>query len=380
MKKILAAFLAAVLFLDVVCIGVLFFTRDTDANKNSEDSVFSRAKILAVGNNITSEEIHKQAKSAGNVKDYDYSFIYENLREKIYSADSAILCQESIISKDHAVAGYPLYNSPEILGEQLLNVGFDVINLANNHILDYGESGLKNTLDFWKSKRAITVGAGEIADKTTPVVQEINGIRLAYIAFTESTNNYSLPENSEYYVNLATSENELFELVSVARQSVEIVIVLAHWGNEYETEVTQSQRLLAQKLGEWGADIIIGTHPHVLQETQTIKNPDGSTTFVAYSLGNFVSSQTKGELMLGGILEFEAVKNKNTGAVSVENIRINGVVTHYGLNTSKIRLYLLSDYTEELANAHGVKRRTKEFSVKYLHNLLSETIDKQYIR
>ncbi len=385
MRRIMSVILAAILFLDVVCLGVLFFTRDTKSqtDKNT-DGIFSRASVLAVGNNLISEEILSQAAARSNTGGYDFTFLYENVSDEIQEADLAVITQESVISPEHSVTGaYPLYNAPTELADAFVKTGFDMINLATNHALDYGEQGLVNTVNCLKTERNLGV-TGAVTDRANaadPVIRRVKGIKLAFVAFTDPDKDKSLPDDSKAFLMISDYEDMIYEAVTAAKQQADFVIVLPHWGNEYGSEVTQAQRTMAKKLGEWGADAVIGTNPHELQEMEYISNTDGSKTLVAYSLGNFASSQEKGELLLGGMLRFEIVKNTQSGEVSLENVSLSGVVTHYGIGTSKVRLYKLSEYTDELAGVHGVDRkRTPDFSVRYLKKLVSDRISGEFLR
>lgn len=381
MKKAMAVFLAAVLFLDFVSLGVLFFTKDRNRNPEDGNKLFSRASVISVGDNLAGAEITDQAKARGGVSGYDYSFVYENLATDISEADIAILNHDSVMSEDHPVSGYPLYNSPVELGSEMSKLGFDIVNMAGNHTLDYGEQGMLNTIESWQNLKITPVGAyAKKANATNAVIRTVNGIRIAFISFTESANSNSLPEDSQAVLMLSTYEDMLYETISNAKSRADVIIAVAHWGNEYENEITSAQSDLAKKLGEWGVDIIIGSHPHVLQPIEYITNSDGSQTLVAYSLGNFVSEATKEESILGGMLYFEIVRNNESGTISIENVSLKGIVTHYGIDMSKIRLYRLSDYTNELADVHGIKDKYKEFSLKYLTGLLSERINKQFLR
>ena len=385
MRRIMSIMLAAILFLDVVCLGVLFFTRDTQPEKKgAADGIFERASILAVGNNLISDQILSQAAARSNTGGYDFTFLYENVADEIEEADLSVITNESVISSEHAVTGtYPLYNAPPELADAFVKAGFGMVNLATNHALDYGEQGLVNTIEYLRQEKNLGV-IGAVTDKEyakTPVIRRVNGIRLAFVAFTDPDRDRALPENSRAFLMISDYEDMIYEAVTSAKQQADFVIVLPHWGTEYGSEVTQAQRTLAKKLGEWGADVVIGTNPHELQEIEYIQNTDGSRTLVAYSLGNFVSSQETGELLLGGMLKFEVVRNTQSGDVSLENVSLSGVVTHYGINTSKVRLYKLSEYTDELADVHGVDRkRTPDFSVKYLKKLLSERISSEFLR
>lgn len=389
MRKVLAVVLASILFLDAVSLGVILLSKAKElpdpaipvTETEPKDDLFARAKVIAVGDNIIHEEIFRQAKARSISGGYDFDFVYENLREKISGADAALITQESAVSQEHGVSAYPLFNAPAEIADELYKLGFTVVNVATNHALDFGEKGLKNTLQLLKEKGLNPIGAYESKEAAGWLnIQDVNGIKIAWLGFTQALNGHSLPEDAEVSLELAEYETHLNEMITLADRKADIVIVCAHWGNEYETQVTESQRSLAQKLGEWGADIIIGSHPHVLQSVEYLDNSDGSKTLVAYSLGNFVSAMTKPELMLGGLLSFDVVKNIDTKEITVENVSVEGVVTHYGLNTSKIRLYALSDYKDELANSHGIKEKSDEFSLRYLNDTMSSAIDRQFLK
>lgn len=389
----MAIFLAVIIALDVVSLGIIFFTRNTsrpdistdatpgaDPVVSSTQELLSRVSFVAVGDNLIHDTVYEQA-AARSSGGYDFSYAYENVASRIKEPDIAILNQETIISTEHNVSSYPMFNSPVEVGEEMLKIGFDVFNIATNHSLDCGEKGLISAINFWKSKNVITTGAYlNEAERSQIAMNEVNGVEIAYLGFTESTNGLSLPDDTEVVLVRASDETLLQEKIMRAKQAADVVVVNAHWGNEYTHEPTQEQRDLAQKLASWGADVIIGTHPHVIQPVEYIENTDGRRTLVAYSLGNFISAQNRGPRMLGGMLNFDIVKNNNTGKIEIENVTFSGVVTHYGYGSSNIRIYMLDDYTEELASKHGVKSKTASFSLQYLKDIMNEVIDKQFLK
>lgn len=389
----MAIFLAVIIVLDVVSLGIIFFTRNTsrpdisadatpgaDPVVSSTQELLSRVSFVAVGDNLIHDTVYEQA-AARSSGGYDFSYAYENVAPYIKEPDVAILNQETIISTEHNVSSYPMFNSPVEVGEEMLKIGFDVFNIATNHSLDCGEKGLISAINYWKSKNVITTGAYlNETERFQIAMNEVNGVKIAYLGFTDSTNGLSLPEDSEVVLVRAADETLLQEKIMRAKKAADVVVVNAHWGNEYTHEPTQSQRDLAQKLASWGADVIIGTHPHVIQPIEYIENADGRRTLVAYSLGNFISAQNRGPRMLGGMLNFEIVKNNNTGKIEIENVVFSGVVTHYGYGSSNIRIYMLDDYTEELASKHGVKSKTASFSLQYLKDIVDEVIDKQFLK
>lgn len=394
MRKKMAIFLAVIIALDVIALGVIFFTRNSSRPDISADAapgadptasttqqeLLSKVSFVAVGDNLIHDTIYEQA-AARSSGGYDFSYAYENVAPLIKAPDVAILNQETIISTDHNVSSYPMFNSPVEVGEEMLKIGFDVFNIATNHSLDCGEKGLISAINYWKSKNVITTGAYLNSEEQQKVaVGEVNGVKIAYLGFTESTNGLSLPKDSEVVLVRASDETLLQQKIMKAREVADFVIVNAHWGNEYTHEPTTEQRELAKKLASWGADVIIGTHPHVIQPVEYIENSDGRRTLVAYSLGNFISAQNRGPRMLGGMINFDIVKNNNTGKVAIENVVFSGVVTHYGYNASNVRIYPLADYTEELASKHGVKSKNPDFSLQYLNNIMNEVIDKQFLK
>lgn len=393
MRKKMAIFLAVIIVLDVISLGIIFFTRNSSRPDISVDAtpgadpvvsttteLLSRVSFVAVGDNLIHDTVYEQA-AARSSSGYDFSYAYEKVAPLIEAPDVAILNQETIISTEHNVSSYPMFNSPVEVGEEMLKIGFDVFNIATNHSLDCGEKGLISAINYWKSKNVITTGAYLNSEEQSKIaMNEVNGVKIAYLGFTESTNGLSLPSDSEVVLVRASDETLLQEKIMRAKQTADVVIVNAHWGNEYTHEPTDAQRELAEKLASWGADVIIGNHPHVIQPVEYIENSDGRRTLVAYSLGNFISAQNRGARMLGGMLNFEIVKNNNTGKIEIENVVFSGVVTHYGYNASNIRIYPLADYTEELASKHGVKSKTSEFSLQYLNDIVNEVIDKQFLK
>ncbi len=392
MRKKMAIFLAVVLVIDVIALGVMFFTRNSpsldisssavpgaDPETTKQEELFSRVSFVAVGDNLIHAPIYNQARSRTS-NGYDFSYAYENFADRIAEPDVAILNQEVVISQEHNVSSYPQFNSPVELGDEMLKIGFDVFNIATNHSIDCGEKGLISAINFWKDRNAITCGAYLNKDDYANIpMHEVNGAKIAYVGFTQSTNGLSLPEDSDVMLIQAKDETLLQTRIMDAKEIADIVIVNAHWGNEYTHEPTQDQRLLAEKLASWGADVIIGTHPHVIQPVEYIENPDGRRTLVAYSLGNFISAQNRGPRMLGGVLNFDIVVNNANRSVAIENVKFSGVVTHYGYNYSNLRIYPLDSYTEELASKHGVISKTSDFSLSYLQDIINSVIDKQFL-
>ena len=169
--------------------------------------------------------------------------------------------------------------------------------------------------------------------------------------------------------------------IEAARELADVVLVSVHWGVENSHTVTDAQRNLAQQLIDWGADIILGTHPHVLQPIEQLTSTDGkSTGYVIYSLGNFISAQSAGDNLIGGVLSITFEKEQLSGVVTISKPVLTPIVTHYETAWQKnLELYPLSEYTQELAQSHGVVRNTPAFSLEYIHQMLESVIGDEYL-
>ena len=157
-----------------------------------------------------------------------------------------------------------------------------MFSLSNNHTYDKGAAGIAATLRFWETmpEDVITTGLwkGE-ADYGRIPIQTVDGVNIAYLSYTEHTN--GIPRNSKMAANIIyTSQQDVMEQqVRAARQEADFVVVGVHWGVEDSHNITQAQRTLAQSLADWGADVIIGTHPHVLQDAEWRTAADGRNVF-----------------------------------------------------------------------------------------------------
>ncbi len=390
MRKKLGIILAVILAFDVVAMGVVLVNRGVEANagvspeqtaaEQTTAPLITKVSFVAVGDNLIHDTVYEQAENRANGEGYDFSYAYSNIADYIAKPDIAILNQETLISTEHQVSSYPCFNSPEEVGEEMMKIGFDVFNIATNHSLDKGESGLISTINYWKQKGQITTGAYlNQADFKIPT-KTVNDITFAFLGFTEQTNGLSLPANSEVVLVHQEDEALLQAKIAEAKKIADCVIVNAHWGEEYTHTPNDMQKNMAQKLADWGVDVVIGTHPHVIQPVEFITSTDGAhQMLVAYSLGNFISAQNRAPRMLGGMLNFNIVKNNSTGKINVEDVRFSGTVTHYGSGCSNIRVYPLSEYTDDLAQSHGVKNKDSDFSLTYLKELLAEVVDAAFL-
>lgn len=314
----------------------------------------SQVTLLAVGDNL----IHIEVVKSGKQKDgtYNYDHLYDNLASVIQEADIAVVNQETILGgDDFAYSGYPSFNSPYEIGEALVRAGFDVITHATNHTMDMGYKAVKNTFDFWSGYPEITVlGINESKkqQETIPIVEK-NGIKLAMLNYTYGLNGYKMPEDKPYLVNLLKKE-QMERDIRKAKELADFVIVFPHWGTEYVYEATAMQKDLTSFYYDLGVDLVIGTHPHVLEPVEWIEKESGHRMLVYYSLGNFMSYQKEAPRMLGGMATVTITKD-GTGTY-ISDAAITPLVTHYenGPADYHYGLFKLAEYTPELAKLHGV--------------------------
>lgn len=314
----------------------------------------TRISFLAAGDNIIHENVFLDARARAEGDDkYNFIDMYEGVADIIKNADISIVNQETPICGDElGVSGYPTFNSPEASGEALIDLGFDIINIANNHVLDKGSKGFKNTLDYWSDKPVTMIGGyyNKAEYEDIRVIEE-QGIKIALISYTYGANGGSIPASSELYLP-RIDEAEIVKMTKKADALADLVFLVIHWGTENSHTVNSQQRSIAKAAAEAGADAIIGAHAHVIQPMEWVKASDGSETLVIYSLGNFISTQYDNSNLVGGIVTFDIVKN-SSGKTSIEDPIYNPIVTHYNKQRLGLQVYLMENYTKELAELHG---------------------------
>ena len=338
----------------------------------------------ATGDNLIHSKIYEQAaaRAVGSAS-YSFDYCYENLVPFYRTFDVNWINQETLCTDELAPSTYPCFSTPGDCARALYRAGFRVFSLANNHTYDKGSGGIAATLRFWDSMPAdtVTTGLWRSDDGEIPV-HTVNGITIAYLSYTEHTNGIPPNDKMEAHVIYTSQTDTIRQQVQRAAQLADFVVVGVHWGVEDSHTITDAQRGLAQQLADWGADVIVGTHPHVLQNAEWRTAADGRKVFVAYSLGNFLSTQSKKDQLIGAILTLRLEKTTAPdGAVtlSVQDPQLHPTVTHYGPGKSDVQAYLYRDYTPELAQAHGVRASYSDFSFDYIRAVAQQYIDPAFL-
>ena len=256
---------------------------------------------------------------------YDFSPFFKNISNYTSKADLTIGNLETTFAgKARGYSGYPTFNSPAELGQAIKDIGVDVLGTANNHCMDKGYSGLSSTLDVLDEMGFSHMGTSRSVDEqNTILVRDVNGINIAFLAFTYGTNGISIPKDKSFCVNLIDRDLIAKQIESAKRLDVDMLCVNMHWGVEYQTSPNSEQKELADFLFKNGVDIIFGSHPHVLQpmEKRTVTLDDGSTKdgFVIYSLGNFISNQSDVNTQDTIILNLQITKSGKDGKISIDS-------------------------------------------------------------
>ena len=255
----------------------------------------SEVKILAMGDMIFHQPIVKNYRSNDT---YDFTPIFANISADINEADLALANFEGSVNSNRKLSGFPLFNFPKETIYSLKNAGFDALSTANNHALDTGLDGIGETISHIKGSGMKNFGTlTEDGDKG--IIIEKNGIKIGLISFTDTLNGMdSLMRGKEYSVN--TFAQDVKSDIQNLKDNSDLVIVYPHWGNEYQLVPNERQIFLKEMLQESGADIILGSHPHVLQRYE-VEDKNNKKYFTIYSMGNALSNQRVEYLKKSGV-------------------------------------------------------------------------------
>lgn len=285
--------------------------------KTVDTEVINKASIVMVGDALIHMGINTSHKTSNG---YDFTGIFKYIKPIVQEYDLAYYNQETVLGGSSlGLSGYPQFNSPQQVGDAFLDAGFNLVSLATNHTLDnYYRTGGKtiaNSVKYWKDHSDKALAAGSYTsqeDRDEVIVKEVNGIKYAFLSYTEQTNGITVPSGKSYLVNVYSKE-KVKKDVEAYKDKVDVIIVAMHWGSEYTHTPTSSEKEKAQYLASLGVNLIIGCHPHVIQPMTYIGD-----TLVVYSLGNFVSSQIGIERLSGLMASANIVKRTYHGKTTIK--------------------------------------------------------------
>lgn len=278
---------------------------------------------------------------------YNYDSQLADVTPIIKNYDLAYYNQETILGgTELGLSNYPRFNSPQEVGDAFIKAGFNLVSLATNHTMDRGEKAILNSVSYWREKENVmTAGSYDsFEDRARSHIGEKNGITYAFLSYTYGTNGLPVPSGKEYLVNLFDKETVKKDIEEV-RDKVDIVMVAMHWGVEYTHTPTKEQRDQAKFLADLGVDIIIGSHPHVIEPIEHI-----GKTVVIYSLGNFISGQDGLMKRIGLLasLDIHKVVENDTTTISIDNVRGDLLYTYHNGGYRKFRVIPFYKLTNDL--------------------------------
>lgn len=318
--------------------------------------------------------LHTPVENAAKQEDGSYNFdaIFANMKDEIEAADLAIVNQEVIIAgEEFGISGYPAFNAPYAVGDALVKTGFDVVCHGTNHALDKGRKGLVSCLNFWETQYpdiAVLGINGSVEEQEEIYIYEQDDISIAILNYTYGTNGIPLPESMPFAVDMLEKEKVIAD-IQRAEELADFTVVCPHWGTEYKLEPSSEQKRWTEIFLDNGVDLVLGTHPHVIEPVEWVKDEEtGHEMLVYYSIGNFVN-WTSGtgagvaNRMVGGMAQVTITIEE--GKVFIAEYGVEPVVCHLEEGVNGVTVYKLSEYTTELADANCIRQQDATFTLEY---------------
>lgn len=311
---------------------------------------------------------------------FDFSGVFREVKKYLSTSDFTLGNLETVLAgKSKNYSGYPFFNTPNAFLDAIKDAGFDLLVTANNHALDQGEKGVLRTI-----KKINEIGINYTGtftsqkDRDSIRIFDLKNTRFAVLAYTFSTNDVPIPKGKNYLINMIDFDLIKKDIKNARKKGAEIVLVHFHYGDEYKRLPVPYQKKVVNKTIEFGADIIIGGHPHVIQPVDYFKTDSAKldTGFVAYSMGNFISNQRWRYSDAGLILSIQFVKNRNTDSIYIKNVSYIPTWVFKGM-TSKGKEYIIlpkgideSDSTYSFLSKKDFEKMNEAFEdTEYILNL-----------
>ena len=363
-RKITNDIILIISLISILILYIITLPKEPNSSKAKKEEIKEenyKATMVMVGDNLIHSSIYKDAYLGNN--NYDFTKMYSLIKPIVSTYDIAYYNQETILGgKELGLSDYPTFNSPYEVGDAMIDAGFNLVSLATNHTLDKGEQAVINSRNYWnKQENVLAVGSyTSNEERNTIKIMEKNNITYTMLNYTYGTNGIKVPAGKEYLVNIwpVTGTNpdtdtayqnykeQVKKDIEQVRDKVDVLIVAMHWGVEYKEEPTIYQKDMASFLASLNVDIIIGTHPHVIQPIEWIND-----TIVFYSLGNFISAQYQDDNYnkMVGLMSSLEIHKKVLGEetkITIENINNDLIYTYYS-NWRNFKVIPFSKLTEE---------------------------------
>lgn len=352
-NKFIKFIIILVLLLLIGLLAVKYNDVKKKDNKDNAASIITTSKTITTTKKKESNElsmvmvgdclIHRFVYTDAKNTDGTYSFgkMFTEVEDLIKGKDLAFYNQESNIGgKALGLSAYPRFNSPEEIGDDMVNLGFNLVSLANNHTMDKGEKGVINSVNYWKTKPGVyyTGQALSFEDRQNNIkILEKNGIKYAFFAYTTVTNGLMPPNGKDYLTNIY-SEEKVKNDIELVKDKVDLIIVSMHWGEEYTTYPNNSQKNIAKYLSDLGVNLVIGNHAHSIQPVEMIGD-----TLVFYALGNFIAAQDTKDKQTGALVTLK-IKKEEDGKIVFNDIKADLIYAYFkGSRNFKVYPYTKLD-------------------------------------
>lgn len=352
-----------------------------------EKEVVTKLTLAMVGDNLIHSSVYKEANKQAGYKGYDFKPIISYVKDIVKNYDLAYYNQETILGGTSlGLSDYPTFNSPQEAGDAMIDAGFNLVSLATNHTMDRGEKAVLASREYWdKQENVLAVGSySSLEERNKVQIRTKNDISYTMLNYTYGTNGMPIPKGKDYlcnvwptdlYINDPTRDTKyqayketIKKDIEQVRSKVDVLIVAMHWGVEYTHEPTAYEKDMAEYLASLDVDIIIGTHPHVIQPITFIDD-----TVVFYSLGNFLSAQYQNDNynkmveILGSLTIIKTTKGKES-SIKIDNVKAELLYNYYNQSTwrgFKVIPFSHPDIKKYLSNYKSVYERYKKVVQKY---------------
>jgi len=362
-KIILILLLVGMITVASILINDKLLNKEIKVNNNQNNEVETpkeeeekhyEASLIAVGDNLIHSSVYNDANKHAGYNGYDFRPMYKYIKEIVTNYDIGYINQETILGGTQlGLDDYPTFNSPQEVGDAVIDAGFNLVSLATNHTVDYGKQAVLNSCEYWNNQEEVLTSGSYCSEEERNEIRikEANNITYTMLNYTYGTN--GMPVADDYLVNvwptnisinnpsIDTKYQEYKEQVKQdiekVRDKVDVLIVAMHWGVEYTHNPTDYEKDMAEYLASLGVDIIIGTHPHVIQPVTWIDD-----TLVIYSLGNFLSAQYQNQstctyykctVGLMTNLTIEKTVKGDTTDIKISNVENELIYNYYNQST-----------------------------------------------
>ncbi len=373
----------------------------SDPTDTSQELSYTDITLLSAGDIMYHMP---QVRSAynGSTGKYDFTDNFKYVKSIISSADYAVVNFETTLANQDEYTSYPIFNSPLETLDSIKDAGFDMLLYANNHCYDYKKDGFMATLTRFSEYGFDYIGGRRDSSSKSYTVKEINGIKLGLLNYADTLtpdsgsyhtiNGITINDGCDEFMDIYVrgQEDRLYAQVSeriaeMRSEGAELIVLYIHWGDEYQLDPVSSQKNTAQKLCDLGVDVIIGSHPHVIEPMQilTSASDPSHSTVCFYSLGNYISNQNRLSFedlsqsirpyTENGLMVTLTIRKYNTGDVFVKSIQYTPTWVHRYQTSDGLYDYNVVPLPQATADPSGYGLTISDFGTDHAAAALNMT-------